>query len=203
MVKNRYLFYTALALMSLAFLSGAFFGSTFLAPDEQVIEQIEQSELSIESFYVEQLFLDTFKQDNCEVARNRIDHLSRELYLIGQQIDDAQSNYAFVKTKYHTLQMRLYIIIHQMQDSCEFTERVILYYYGRDDPRSQTQGEILDRIHTQYSVRIFAVEKGYVESISFIEDFYGIESTPALVIDYETILERPVEEDELRMILDG
>lgn len=82
------------------------------------------------------------------------------------------------------MQIKAYTLYHQLKQSCDIPTHIILYYYSRNSSDSAKQGKILDKIASESDTRIFAIEYNYSKELKFLEDYYGISSTPTLVIDY-------------------
>ena len=199
---HNYYFAVSLALIVISFISGVFFGSSILSDTEsKLTSAIEQSELNMESYYIQQVFLESFHENPCEVAEQQINTLSAELYQIGQQLvgEDAEralgAQYRTLKTRYHLLQARTYLLVAQAERECETTYDVILYYYGTEAEASAQQAAALDTVLEERDVRIFAIEKGYVPQLAFLEDYYDIHTTPALVINHEWVFHDVTEAD--------
>lgn len=188
-------FITTIFLVIIVFIVGVIVGNTWNTDESTEVTRIlEQSELDAESFLVEEQLFDTFKT-NCPLTENRLASQSTELVNLGRLLsstDAEQSlgaeNYHYLKLKYHLMQLRTYILYKKLHDDCGKTTNVILYYFTRLDPQSHDQGIILDELVSEQEVVVFAVEKGYSPSLSFLEQYYNITSAPSLVINYEKVL---------------
>ena len=152
---------------------------------------IKNNELNTESYIIEQELIENFEQGNCELADARISGLSEELWQIGKSLSPADAeqnlgeyNYWFLKRKYHLMQIRTYILFYKLKENCNTTDSIVLFYFSKDDGESEEQGRILDRLVKDYGITVFAVEHNYSAELSFVEEYYEIDETPALVIDY-------------------
>jgi hypothetical protein len=199
---------TTIFLVIVVFIIGVIIGNTWNSSDETEISKLlEQSELDAESFLVEEQLFDTFKT-NCPLTESRLSSQSSELANLGQLLSstDAEKNlgpenYHYLKLKYHLMQLRTYILYKKLHDDCGKTTNVILYYFTRLDPQSHDQGIILDQLVAEQDLAVFAVEQGYSPSLSFLEQYYNISSSPSLVINYEHVMRGfTTKEDILRAL---
>ena len=58
-------------------------------------------------------------------------------------------------------------------------------YFKRGDGESTRQGDVLDSLVDEYDLKVFAVEYGYSKDLEFLEEYYGVSSSPFLVVNYE------------------
>jgi len=197
MAKTKHVFMITIVLLIIIFIMGMLIGR-WLGSNraDEITTLINTNELNTESYLIEQELMENFEQDNCLLANSRISSLSSELWKIGKSLSPADaeqklgtSNYDFMKSKFHLMQIRTYILLYKLNQHCSNTGSVVLFYFSRDDYASEEQGEILDKLVEDYDLRVFAIEHNYSEELSFIEDYYQIEDTPTLVIDYENVLE--------------
>lgn len=201
---------TLILLVTLVFILGVFFGNTYASfRENQISKVLQQSELDAESFLTEQELFDNF-ETNCPLAEKRLSTLSQELWKLGKTLDtpDArdklgEETYNVLKIKYHLMQIRTYILDKKLKEDCQSQINVILYYFKQNDPQSTTQGKILDNIANKYNVHIFAIEHDYSKEIRFLEQYYEITTTPALVINYDSILTGITQEHEIEQLLHG
>lgn len=178
-------------LIVVVFIIGIFVGSAWQNQGSTSVESMmKQSELSAESFLIEQDLFETF-ETSCELTETRLASLSDGLWQLGKRLEgrDAEqtlgeSNYDFLKRKFHLMQIRTYILYKEFLDNCDIDQNVILFYFTRDDEESQKQGQVLDSLVDQYDLKVFAVEQGYSKDLEFLEDYYGVSSAPFLVVNY-------------------
>jgi len=192
MVKKR-VFATTLALLLIVFIIGILVGNSFSNPEFNEINSIiKNSELSTESYLIEQELFNDFEK-NCELSKIRLGSLSSELWRLGKLLasstaeeDLGSANYNFLKRKYHLMQIKTFVLYYQLKIKCDIDDSVILFYYSRNDPDSSEQGRILDKIVRDFNVHVFAIERDYAPELRFLEQYYDIGSSPSLIIDYAT-----------------
>jgi hypothetical protein len=134
--------------------------------------------------------------------------LSSELWKLGKllasqtaQKDLGEYNYDFLKRKYHLMQIKTFVLYNQLKSDCDIEDRVILFYFSRNDPDSLEQGRILDRLVADLNVRVFAIEREYAEELMFLEQYYDITESPSLIINYGVKKQGLTEYEELKKLL--
>ncbi len=208
-MKKQALFTTAL-LVCTVFAIGIILGNTWQSSKtNEVSKVLRQSELDAESFLVEQELFESF-ETNCALAEKRLSSLSEELWKLGKVLgtDDAQEklgaeNYAFLKRKYHLMQIRTYILDKKLQDDCGSKTNVVLFYFKKKGQSSEQQGKILDELVEPYHLHVFAIEYKYSKELAFLEDYYGITDAPALVVNFDNTLAGLVTKEQLVPLLHG
>jgi len=183
---------TAILLVIVTFVIGIFVGSAWQDSASSPVEQmLKQSELDAESFLIEQELFDTF-DTTCELTRKRLESLSDGLWQLGKLLEAAdaradlgEKNYHYLKRKYHLMQTRTYILYKKFTDNCHEDTSIILFYFKRDDPASEMQGQALDALVAEHDVKVFAVELNYSKDLEFLEQYYNATNAPYLVVNYE------------------
>lgn len=189
---KKQLFLSTLLLLVIAFVIGIIVGNSF--GNSELTEAnrfIRQSELTTESYLLEQELLKGFNQ-SCDVAQTRLAALSSELWQLGKILgtetakqDLGEENYHFLKLKYHLMQIKTYLLYYTLNKDCELETPVVLFYYKQNDVASKEQGNILDELVEKYDIKVFAIELDYSKELKFLEINYGIESAPSLVINHK------------------
>lgn len=211
MNKTKNLFLTTLFLLVIIFIIGILFGRHFSSSKvDEITNFIQTNELNTESYLIEQELIKNFEHGNCEIANARISDLGNDLWQLGKSLSpaDAQQrlgseNYHFMKRRYHLMQIRTYILIYQLNQDCNNTQSVVLFYFSRNDEDSEEQGKILDSIVENYSVQVFAIEYNYSKELSFFEEYYNITKTPSIVIDYGVKREGMVSYEDIERWVKG
>lgn len=188
-MRKQQLFVTTVLLVLVVFVIGVFVGGEWSGTESSVESTLKQSELSAESFLVEQELFESF-DTSCELTQQRLASLSDGLWRLGQTLSGPEAeeqlgveNYNFLKRKFHLMQIRAYVLYKQFLDNCGEVN-VVLFYYMRGDADSERQGEILDSLVDEHDMKVFAVEYDYSKDLAFLEDYYGVETTPFLIVNY-------------------
>lgn len=189
-MRKQQLFVTTVLLVLVVFVIGVFVGGEWSGTESSVESTLKQSELSAESFLVEQELFESF-DTSCELTQQRLASLSDGLWRLGQTLAGPEAeeqlgveNYNFLKRKFHLMQIRAYVLYKQFLDNCGEVN-VVLFYYMRGDADSERQGEILDSLVDEHDMKVFAVEYDYSKDLAFLEDYYGVETTPFLIVNYD------------------
>lgn len=207
MIKKQ-VFFTTLLLLVLVFIIGIILGNSFSNPElKEINTVISNSELSAESYIIEQELFQDFDK-NCNLSKIRLSSLSSELWRLGKLLasstakeDLGDYNYDFLKRKYHLMQIKTFVLYHQLKKDCNIDDHVILFYFSRKDPDSLEQGRILDDIVADFNVHVFAIERAYANELVFLEQYYDIVSSPSLIIDYSIKKEGLMSYNELKKLL--
>jgi len=192
MAKKQMFLSTILALC-VVFVLGIIIGNVMSNPElDEINKVVRQSELSTESYLLEQELLTDFDK-NCDLAKTRLAALSGELWQLGKLLgsdnakrDLGESNYHFLKLKYHLMQVKTYSLFANLNQECNFATPVVLFFYGRPDTDSEEQGRILDSLVEDHDITVFAIEAGYSDELEFLERFHDVSNTPLMVLNYNT-----------------
>lgn len=195
-------------LIVIVFSIGIIVGRSASNPElSEVNAFVKQSELTTESYLIEQELLAGLEK-NCDLAQLRLAGLSGELWQLGKLLGTAtakqdlgEENYDFLKRKFHLMQIKTYTLFHRLRQDCAVNVPVILFYYSQHDPQSLEQGAILDTLVTDLDVKVFAIELNYSQELRFLEEYYDIERTPALVANFETVRQGLTSRDDLAALV--
>lgn len=197
-------------LVCVVFVVGVIVGNAWRSGSSSEISKIlRQSELSAESFLIEQDLFESF-ETNCELAKKRLSSLSEELWKLGKVLGGPEArkelgaiDYDMLKRKYHLLQIRTYVLYKKLQEDCHGQVNVILFYFRQEDQGSAEQGEILDILVEKYGLNVFAVEYKYSRELEFLEDYYEIAETPSIIVNFDNKLVGVSGEDRIAPLLHG
>ncbi len=205
---RRQTYLSIILLLILVFAIGVIVGRSASNPElSEVNKFIKQSELTTESYLLEhELFADMEK--NCDLARLRLAALSSGLWQLGKLLgtgtakqDLGESNYNFLKRKFHLMQIKTYTLYHRLKQDCAVDVPVLLFYYSQNDAKSQEQGAVLDKLVGDFDVNVFAIEYNYSQELRFLEEYYEITGTPAVVVNFETVRQGLTPYDELAALV--
>ncbi len=188
----KQLYVVTLLVIVLAFLFGILIGGVYKTQDlDEATRFLKNSELATESYVLEQQLLEGLDV-NCDLAKARLNTLSQDLYHLGKllggqtaQQDLGETQYHLLKRKFHLLQVQTYVLLLKMRKQCHDESHVVLFYFAQQDPASLQQGLVLDELVKAFNMRVFAVEYNYSSELRFLEEYYNITKTPALVVDYD------------------
>jgi len=193
------------------FIAGILIGKSLsISKSDDISMFIKENDLRTESYLLEQDLVESFDENNCELAKIRINELSLELYKIGQLFDQntteesiGKENYNLLKRKYHLMQIRSYTLFHKIITNCNVDQDIVLYYFGKNDTNSAELGKTLDRIVAERGIIVYAIEYNYSSDLRFLQSYYGLQEQPALIINYDVIKQGPTSYLEIIQILDA
>ncbi|HLC33144.1 MAG TPA: hypothetical protein VJJ82_04925 [Candidatus Nanoarchaeia archaeon] len=200
---------TIFLLVVVVFALGVVFGNSWNSADaSEAGKLLQSSELDAESFRVEQELFNSF-ESNCDLAKTRLGVLSNDLARLGKVLgaknarEQLGSEYDFHKKKFHLMQIRTYILEKKLSSDCAGSGNVILYYFSQDDPASEEEGTVLDLLVAEYPLHVFAIEYNYAKELKFLEEYYQVNNTPTLVVNFKEVLSGPVSKEQLVPLLHG
>ena len=185
---------TIILFIAVVFTAGLIVGINYSAhSNDKISSTLQDNELSAESFVIEQELLEGLDV-SCPAMEARLNSLGSELWALGKQLDSptakalGEDNYQIAKRQYHLTQARTYVIFYKMLSKCKPDSHVLLYYYSQNQTASAQQGKILDDLVDKLHIHVFAMEYQYSPDLKFLEDYYEINQTPAIVVDYKNTL---------------
>jgi hypothetical protein len=207
MVKQQ-LFVSLTLLVVIVFAIGIIVGRSFSSPEQSEVSKfIKQSELTTESYLIEQDLLAGVEK-NCDLARLRLAGLSDELWKLGKLLgtetarqDLGEDDYDFLKRKFHLMQIKTYTLHQRLRQDCAVKAPVVLFYYSSHDNESQEQGRVLDKLVADMGLHVFAIEYNYSQELRFLEEYYDIRSTPAVVVNFGAVREGMTRYEELAALV--
>lgn len=207
MKRKRDTFY--LTVVVFVFLLGVILGWWFSDSslrDSQIA--FEKSELDLRSFTLRYENLDYFGSDLC--LGNIIDEVGQEIYLSGVELDRLErdglvnsKNYDFLKRKHNINQAFFYIYYQEYSKQCPNAKNMILFFFDSENKEiSSAQGREIDSALIENEAFVLAMDFGYTDEIDFFYDSFGIETLPALVVNYNTTVNGFVKSDFISSLLE-
>ena len=191
----RYIFLSSLAITIVIFVAGLMLGynlDSFRTDD--VMTELQNSEIETESYVVEQLFWDSVEGEGCGNVDVRISSLSVELGELGQDLVSyeqkslfSDAEYEYLARKYFLEEIRTYILFNSLKETCDLDKNMILFFYDPEDSESETQGYVLDKVRntSNNTVLIFSFNSDFEgeNAIESMELYYNITETPTMIIN--------------------
>jgi hypothetical protein len=208
---SKQIYITMVLLVAVVFAAGIILGRGLSNSSLTNVQKIiNDNELTTESFIVEQQLIGILG-GSCELARVRLSELSQEIWGLGKLLDSPTAEqdlgadqYNLLKRRYHLMQIKTYSLYRKLESDCNISSNVILFYFQQNQTESSEQGAVLDRLVKSYPVTVFAIEYNYSPELRFLEEYYGINSSPSLVINYGGILRNLASYEQLEaMIREG
>ncbi|MFW5704206.1 MAG: hypothetical protein ACOCXG_00035 [Nanoarchaeota archaeon] len=167
--------------------------------------EIQQAELDLISFSQSLEFYSLINSSVCE--NGMLSELSRDLAALGRELvkleesnDLDSQTYDFLKQKYNINQVTLYSLFYRYSQECESNQSVILFFFDESE-ESRKQGLELDKIVSEYDMKVFAMDYNYTSSLNYFYDFYDVEKLPFMVLNFNQTFEEFTEKKDLEVFL--
>ena len=211
MVNYKKLLVISLILTILVFSGGFLLGLSLDSTRiSDLVENLNQNELSRESYLVESEFIKNVGGNICDLSKPRVFTLSNELGTLGQLLTRYESKgifrdteYNYLKRKYFLLEIRTYSLFVNLKKECGYDFNTILYFYDQNEQSSINQGYILDSlVGAQDDLHVFSFDRNFDEpSLNTLKIYYNVTSSPTLIINDKLKKEGLSSLDELKAIL--
>jgi len=190
----KYLLGVALIITISVFMAGVALGWTLdHFRSNELLENIKRSELMTESILVEEAFIDHYGGDRCDLLNARVYDLQNLVQTTRSQLskwgegDSFQANdFDYLKRKLIILEIKFYLLLDDLRNSCGADYNVILFFYKKDDALSASQGYILDELSQKYpNLIVLSIDKEYLDEplVTLIMEKYDVQTAPTLIIN--------------------
>ena len=195
MTLPKHIFITSLAITLVVFAGGLLLGWNLdTLRTTEVLEDLRNNELDTESYLVEQAFWDSFDGNDCSFAEPRLNSLSVELAELGHYLNEYQKKnvfeeeeFQYLARRYFLLEIKGYVLYNDLKEQCNIDNNVILYFYGNEDPESEKQGYVLDKIValSNGTIDVFSINKNFEgdPALDNVKLYYNVTTTPTLIIN--------------------
>ncbi len=194
--KNRRRYKITLILIFIAFILGALLGYITTRSSTSEIElELENLHLDLRSFNEYLIFAETFDINSCDDAF--IEQLNNNIFESGVILDSMEQEgeldtpqYTILKQRHNINQVIFYSKLKQFKEKCDYEKDVILFFFDGEKPdEALKQGQELKLITDNQDVIVLPMDYGYTQHISYFYDYYAIDELPALIINYDTIIQ--------------
>ncbi len=209
----RDLLLTALVLTLFVFLIGYYVGGAIDSYRVNDVEDLLQNgEIDVQSFLLEQEFFDVVSEDQCLFAEPRLMAFEAAITELGETLQTYEARdltkkkeYTWLRNRYFQLELRYYTLLKEVEDTCGTQDHnVILFFYDiGDHVESLRQGYVLDQlVESDDTLIVLSVDRGFDNSlVQTVADYYHVAVAPTLVINYDDVREEFVSEGELKALL--
>jgi len=179
-----------LAVTTLIFITGIFFGNLIANKKLSIINNMQQDlRTDISSVELQYLLL---AENPCSALNYT--PLTDELYKIATRLDymenslgEDDENVMRLKNYYSTLQIKHWLLVKKMKEQCDSNITTVLYFYDtkKNCAKCEQQGFILTYLRKKFpDVYVYAF---YINldnpAVKTIKTMYSITTTPSVVID--------------------
>lgn len=192
---KKHILITALAFAIVLFCAGLFLGfSVDKLRESEISNNIVRSELDAQSYFLEQQYLESFTNANCELFAKQVEILRNRNYETGRQLENwANAKYTFnkkdfgdVKRRYFIQEGQLLLLVENLRQNCATDYNSILFFYKIGDGDSVKQGYVLDSISlSRNDTLVLSFDKDFIEEpfVDLLLSTYGVEKTPTIIVN--------------------
>lgn len=169
---------------------------------------------NLKSMQLEQIFIETLSQDEmCSFLGISLEELVKQLNFYWSRLpfrleeyernNKPSEEYLLLKEQYTHLSIRTWLLAKKQYDKCRMNIVHGLYFYSADCEECVKQGEQIDKLSKMVSnagssMIMFPVDINSEESIiQNLKRYYGIHSTPAIIINDKVFQGRLFKASEL------
>lgn len=173
-----------------AFIFGLFIGNFFNATELDRIElEVQNNTLNLRSIDQMLKFQQALGVDYCNI--DYLNTLKTQITRTGEKLASLEStkstnnkDYEYLVKSRHINQVALYTEFYRQRIDCDQDQNVILFFFD-DSSTSEEAGKKLDMLQQEVPVTIIAMSYGYVEQLDFFYEYYEVNDTPFLKINFE------------------
>jgi len=194
--KNRRRYKITLLLIFISFILGVLLGYVTTKSTMTDIEiELENLHLDLRSFREYITFAETFEINSCD--DEFIEQLSKNIFESGTILNNMEQEgeldtpkYDLLKQRHNINQVIFYSKLKQFKEQCDYEKDVILFFFNGDKPKdAKKQGDALAQVTDNQEVIVLPMDYGYTSHISYFYEYHSIDKLPALIINYEEILQ--------------
>lgn len=189
MQKTKYL--AVFATTTLIFLIGILVGNYFASQKLNKVDEIEQK-LKIDTLGTELQFM-LISEDPCGFVNST--SLTEEIHELGVKLDYMENilgkddnSVLNLKEYYWILELRQWVLEKQINEICNQTNTLILYFYSNDEEQCgqcEEQGYILTYLRKNYEdLNIYSFDiDAENPAVKTIKEMYAVTETPTVIIN--------------------
>ncbi|MDY6770982.1 MAG: hypothetical protein SV186_03435 [Candidatus Nanohaloarchaea archaeon] len=172
-------------------------------------EELRERTLETQSFIVGQTYLDSVedRENFCSLMNDWIYQVGKKTAQLGNDLQNFGSasmfhraDYKYLQSKYYLYEIRFMLMVDQYRDRCNKDIVSIMYFFG-DNIQSERQGNVLTQVRKNHQGDVFVfsfhTESEQTSAVKMLERDFNVTSTPAIVINRESVYRRYVGKTEL------
>jgi len=214
MVKKlqKSIFFTSLIITIAIFGVGILinYGLDYIRIDA-ILNTVENHELDVYSYLIQQEFIDTFGGNKCEFMYSKVDDLKEELNQVGVELSNyggksffKKKDFDYLKRKYFLLELNFYNLIKKLNKECKKSYIPIIFFYEINDDPSERQGYILDDLSKKNKELIaLSFDKDYPDEplLNLLKLKYNVTKAPTIIIDNKLIYDSLIYTGQIKAII--
>lgn len=202
--KNRRRYKITLLLIIISFILGVLLGYVITKSSTTEIElELENLHLDLRSFREYITFAETFEINSCD--DEFIEQLSKNIFDSGTILNNMEQEgkldtpkYDLLKQRHNINQVIFYSKLKQFKEQCNYEKDIILFFFDGEKPKdAKKQGDALAQATNKQDVIILPMDYEYTPHISYFYEYYSLDKLPALIINYEEILQGHSNKDKI------
>ncbi|MBD3361493.1 hypothetical protein GF358_01745 [Candidatus Woesearchaeota archaeon] len=161
-----------------------------------IVEVINQHELSTDAYLAEALFSDVFDSSRCSVMNSRVIDLKEEINEVGVELSSYsrfsffnRKDFDYLKRKYFLLEMQFLSLISEVNQECNYPYVPVLFFYEIDHYPSERQGFILQEVSRKFedNVVVLSIDKDYEDEplVQMLVQQHEVDKAPAIIVGDE------------------
>ncbi len=173
----------------------------------------DSSALDMKNMLLLQFFMENM-DDRCRFSKIYLSDLYKQLHLYWQKLPArleayeregaVSDDYVVLKREYTRLSLRIWLIAQTNYGMCNDTEFIpFLYFYSKDCDTCVRQGEIIDSLKQEESLKNktlvgFPVDADFPDDAIFLlKEYYNVTGVPTIIINRKVLHEELVPLDAL------
>jgi len=178
---------------------------------DAILDTVENHELDVYSYLIQQEFIDTFGGDKCEFMHSKVNDLKEELTQVGVDLSNyggksffKKKDFDYLKRKYFLLELNFYSLIKKLNKECGKSYIPIIFFYETDDDSSERQGYVLDDLSKKNEKLVtLSFDKDYPDEplLNLLKLKYNVTRSPTIIIDDKFIYNSIIYAGQIRAII--
>ena len=168
------------------------YGLDFVRVDT-ILNQMVSHEIGRLSFVVEQEFTQTVSAAPCNLLRERVVELKKQMRQVGADLSGYSSaswlnkkDFDYLKRKYILLQLRFFSLVQGVNTECGNTYIPIVFFYSVDNELSVREGFVLEDLSKAYEdkVIVLSIDKDYIDEplVGLFAKANNVSRAPTIII---------------------
>ena len=204
-------FLKAAAITAVVFLIGVYMGSLM---DEMRVNEVKERITQIDNLWNDvrlmQSYIENFSDgpDYCDFLLDENLKAGDKIYEEGIKVEEYEninrfsSEFIVEKTRYALLDVQFWLNSIELKKACNGNYSTVVYFYSQNNKTAEQnfQDRVLWDLKQQCGPKIIYITFPAdinISTIEIVKKIYGINKTPAILIDEEILLEEPTTLREL------
>lgn len=195
-IYKKYILVTSFIIAAVIFFSG--FGLGWIVDhfrEDRLLTAMQQNELDLESYIVEQQVIQTLGGDRCSLLSLRLENARGLLGDIGKDLSRwnpkktgslQKDEFDYMKRRYFILEIRFFSLLEELKQFCGTDYDVILFFYSVEHQDSQKQGYVLDElVGRSKNLVVLSIDRDYEAEplVGLLAHKFDVDASPTIVVN--------------------